>query len=212
MLHQILGRGHDRGDAGLVVRAEQRQPRRRDDVVAELRAQRRMSRWPAAPPTDRRAGRCRGRRRRGGRSVARPSPDISGDVSTCAMKPMTGTSTPATSPESSPSGSRCSSSDDVVQADARAARAASMLQQHELAGRARTGRRRLVGARVDRDVAEEAIEHGHRFPCAASCRSAARTRCDERVDRAAWRLTTRTARAPPSARATTRGDRARPPC
>jgi hypothetical protein len=39
MRHQVLGSGDDRGNAGLVVRAEQRRPRRRDDVVADLRGE-----------------------------------------------------------------------------------------------------------------------------------------------------------------------------
>ena len=34
--HQVLGRRHDLGHTRLVIRAEQRQPGRRDDVVAEL--------------------------------------------------------------------------------------------------------------------------------------------------------------------------------
>ena len=40
MRHQVLGRRHDFGDAGLVVGAEQRRPRRGDDVVADLLGQR----------------------------------------------------------------------------------------------------------------------------------------------------------------------------
>ena len=39
MRDQVLGRSHDRRDAGLVVRAEQRRARRRDDVVPDLRGE-----------------------------------------------------------------------------------------------------------------------------------------------------------------------------
>ena len=61
--HQIIGRGHDLGDAGLVVRAEQGQAGRRHDVVAELRGELGISRSPGAPPMDRPAAPGRGRRR-----------------------------------------------------------------------------------------------------------------------------------------------------
>ena len=70
-------------------------PGRGDDVVAD--AARRAPDCPrrAAPPTDRPAGRCRGRRSARARSALTSVPGISGDVSTCARNPITGTPAPA---------------------------------------------------------------------------------------------------------------------
>ena len=110
MRHQVLGRRHDRRDARLVVGAEQRRPRRRDDVVPDLRRELGLDR--------RRAGRPCGS---SGSTMSRPSqarwtigltpsPGISGDVSTCAMNPIVRRGARRSSPGSSPSGSRCSSS------------------------------------------------------------------------------------------------------
>ncbi|MEZ5285898.1 MAG: hypothetical protein R2712_14045 [Vicinamibacterales bacterium] len=89
MRQQVLGGRHDLGDTTLVVGAEQRRPRRGDDVVAEALAEI----GGVGNPEDR-------------RGVVRqdqvssvvgpvddgvtPAPLISGDVSTWAMKPMTG--------------------------------------------------------------------------------------------------------------------------
>ena len=88
MRHQVLGRGHDLGDAGLVVGAEQRRARGGDDVVADLRGERGI------------VGGAQHRRRIVGQhqvaAVVVAVDDrldvvrrcISGDVSTCAMKPI----------------------------------------------------------------------------------------------------------------------------
>ena len=89
--HQVLGGGHDLGHAGLVVGAEQRRARGGDDVVADLLAR--------APGFSARRSTAVGS---SGSTMScpcqlrwtigfTPAPLISGDVSTWAMKPMTGT-------------------------------------------------------------------------------------------------------------------------
>ena len=92
-----LGRGDDDRDARLVVRAEQRRPVARDEVVADPLGEPRhapsgSSTWPrVAGEPDRRR-----RPSRGGRSARRPCPSAPGDVSTCAIRPTVGA--PATVP------------------------------------------------------------------------------------------------------------------
>ena len=87
-----IGRGgHDFGDAGLVVGAEQRRARRGDDVVADLLGERRVVGEPQHGARDRRAARDRGRRSARWTIGFTPAPGISGDVSTCAMNPIVGT-------------------------------------------------------------------------------------------------------------------------
>jgi hypothetical protein len=65
--HEVCGRRDDLGETALVIGAKERGTRGRDDVVTDLVGER----WTI------------------GRT---PLPLISGDVSTCAIKPITGTS------------------------------------------------------------------------------------------------------------------------
>ena len=182
---QVLGRRHDFGDAGLVVGAEQRRARRGDDVVADLLGERRDCRRAAAPPTDRRAARGRGRRsarwtigcdagaahlRRGvdvrdeadGRHVrlAASSPGSSPSRSRARRVPRRRGRSPCSSPTRSRSSTSCF-------------------------GGARIGGRALVGLRVEADVAQEALEDSrHQCQSAGTARRAfgsMNVRCSRRT-------------------------------
>ena len=88
MALQVRDRGHDLGNAGLVVGAEQRRPVGGDDVVADLPLQQRQLR---RVEDDALAGEL-------DRAAVVPSwtigstpvPVTSGEVSTCATRPIAG--------------------------------------------------------------------------------------------------------------------------
>ena len=168
MREQVLGRRHDLGHAALVVGAEQRRARGRDDVVADALAEIRRIGHPQHGRRDRRAARGRGRRTARWTIGFTPAPLISGEVSTCAMKPMTGTSgfrvvagiVAMTYP--------CSS----IAASAMPERGSSrgqIAEQHELSRRAGVGLGPFARLRVVGDVTEKTIEDRTLHECCAPC-------------------------------------------